>query len=41
MKIGRCNIVMGWAFNMSCHVCEELMDRFKIPLLTVRYGVVE
>jgi hypothetical protein len=40
MKIGRC-IVMGWTLYRGCHLCKELMDRFKIPLFTVRYGVVE
>ena len=40
MKIGRC-IDMGWTLYRDCPVCKELMDRFKIPLLAVHYGVVE
>ena len=43
MKIGRC-IDVGWAFNMGCHICEELTDSncSKMPhFLAVNHEVVE
>ena len=42
MKIGRYSIDVGWALYMGCHVCEKLINSFKIlNLCTVSYGVVK